>query len=213
MPSKYRPLIPTMTGNLLSLYDQSTALEQSMGHTWYRRAHLLIGEWAEHYGYTVPTVAAVTAALSPQISWERNLIIADDTLAGRLPSVNGVIRSNLEKARRIMVDRATDIAPYFPYGPKVQAFAANLAGDYRWPTIDTHGIQAALNDISLVHGLTFVQYVDIATAYVQGADATCTLPAEFQAIIWLTWKRRYPSATKRAYTRQWNATEDSHHVT
>ena len=100
------PLVSRMSElehNLLSLYRTATAEDTSKGLAWYPSAHQIVCEWAETYRLPIATVACVVSALSPQCEWSRNLIVADDLLAGRAPSVGGPLPSNIVKAERISV--------------------------------------------------------------------------------------------------------------
>src|SRR4029077_7900646 len=138
MPCQFVARMPELQRNLLHLWRKDTTREDRYaGLNWYPNAHHIMVEWSETYDYSIATTACVTSALSPQIAWERNLIIADDILAGRIPSI-GALRLNVRKAERSRDDRAGQTLPYFPHAPKVASFACNLAGDYSIVTVDTH---------------------------------------------------------------------------
>lgn len=190
-----------MVSNLLSLWRQTTAVDRREGRLWYPRARRIIREWSEHYDYPRETVACVVAAISPQCPWERNLIIADDILARRAPSIGG-IRANIDKAIAIRDNCAISTLDYFKSGPKVACFAANLAGDNTLVTIDTHAIQAALLDTTVSFGLRWPQYQVVAECYATAASKVNYRPATFQAIIWCAWKRLYSPEEKRAIKRR-----------
>lgn len=189
--------------NLLTLYRDALPCDVSLGERWYPEAHRIVVEWSGAYGYSIATVASVIAALSPQQEWTRNLIQADDCLAGRYPSVRG-IAANYDKAERIRVERADSPMGYFKSAPKVCSFARNLAGDMDYVTVDTHATQAALNDVQLTVTLKWNRYVLFALCYERAARKVHRSPAEFQAIIWHTWKRKYPVERKRQLRRQWD---------
>jgi hypothetical protein len=156
-------------------------------------------EWSKAYGVSVETAACVTAALSPQVEWTRNLIVADDILAGRYPSIGGCLPANIRKAYRLleMSAKVEDMLTVFPFGPKVNCFAANLAGDDSLITIDGHAAQAALDDPRFVKPLKWSHYGDFALAYASAALALGVRPSAFQAVIWLAWRERYPRVVKR----------------
>ena len=204
MPCQFVARMPEIRRNLLRLYDKRTDADNLLGNEWYPRAHAIMLDWADTYSYSIATVACVTAAISPQCSWDRNLIIADDLLAGRLPSIGGALRVNVAKAQRILTDRSGQITPYFPYGPKVASFAVNLAGDYSHATIDTHAMQAGLNDVQATYTLKWGPYAVFAQCYVNTARIVGIEPATFQAIIWHVWKRKYPRTAKLQLRRQWH---------
>lgn len=204
MRTVYIGKIPLMTRNLVTLYrKRTTPADVALGSVWYDDAHRIMREWSDSYGFSIATCAAVTAAISPQCEWPRNLIIADDILADRAVSVGGALHSNIDKARRLRANRESDTRTVFKSGPKVYNFSRNLAGDYRAVTVDTHATQAALNSIDVTVGLTAVRYDAFATAYLNAADKVGVEPAVFQAIIWHTWKRLYPRVAKIQRRTQW----------
>ena len=203
MACQFVARMPEIQRNLLRLYREKSKADNTLGRAWYPKAHNIVCEWADTYGYSIATVACVIAAISPQCSWDRNLIIADDVLAGRAVSIGGALNANLTKARRILADRSGQITPYFPYGPKVASFACNLAGDYQEATIDTHAMQAGLNDVQATYTLKWRPYAVFAQCYVNAAKVIGIDPATFQAIIWHIWKRKYPHGTKQKLRQQW----------
>lgn len=210
-----------MTDNLVRLYGQAVAADHIAGTEWYPRARAIVGEWATYYGYTHDTVACVIAAISPRCSWERNLVIANDVLSERPPSI-GALRANVDKAIALRNEDTNDayfgpdgeqptsdaistrMLRRFPGGPKVNCFAHNLAGHDDVVTVDTHAVQAALNDPIAVYGIGWTPYREFARAYVTAASAVGVPPATFQAILWCAWKRLYPAADKRALIRKAN---------
>jgi hypothetical protein len=205
MKSRYPARITEMARNLRHLYKHETTMaDVALGSVWYDDAHTIMREWSATYGYSIATCAAVTAALSPQCDWPRNLVIADDILAGRVPSI-GAIKANVSKAEALRNARESDTRKAFKSGPKVYNFSRNIAGDYSAVTVDTHALQAALCDVEVVLGLKETAYDAFAQAYQRAAESLNLEPATFQAIIWHTWKRMYPPALKRSKRRQWDA--------
>lgn len=199
---KYRPI--DLTHNILSVYRCATDSEVSDGISWYPRAHAIVTEWADYYSRSIANVACVIAAVSPQIDWDRNLVIAADLLAGNPPSIGGAIHSFVRIAEKVRDDRAGQLRDYFKQGCKVQCFAANLAGDYRFPTVDTHAAQIAAGDPAAnLRVDTWKRYEPVSSAYIAAAKLAKIEPAELQAITWLTWKRLYPVARKRVIRRKW----------
>jgi len=169
-----------------------------MGSEWYPTAHQIVCEWADTYGRSIANVACVIAAISPQCDWPRNLIIADETLQGHnVPSIGGALPTNLRKAQIVRDERLSTLLDIFPGGPKVNSFAANLAGDYSVVTVDAHVLQAALNDVTSTRALKWAAYAVVSSAYTQAAKQLKLEPAELQATIWVTWKRLNPAASKR----------------
>lgn len=194
-----------LINNLIGVYRIAEPSDIALGSQWYPLARSIVVEWSAHYRQDIRTVACAVAAISPQIDWERNLITADDVLADRAVSVGGALRTNIAKARAIVRDRATHIAPYFKSAPKVASFAENLAGSDDYVTVDGHAIQAALNDVRSRVALKWNAYTTFAACYAVAAARTGHSPAEFQAIVWHTWKRLYPRVAKIQARTQWSA--------
>ena len=187
------PAHTAMVRNILSVYRLATSDEISRGLQWYPLAHAIVCEWASTFDRSIANVACIIAALSPQVSWTRNLVVADDILYGSAPSIGGGILSNVRKAQAIRDDNATDTIGYFKIGCKVRSFAINLAGNYDVVTVDTHGAQIASGDVCRTLRVdTWARYKPVARAYVDCAHTVKLAPAHLQAITWLTWKRLYP---------------------
>lgn len=203
--------IDRLTRNLCAVFARSTAADKRDGSLWYPKAQDIMRNWSESYGATRETAACVTAAISPQCDWERNLIIADDVLAGRYPSVGGALPANVRKAQAILNRRVSTgfdsvfgtMREVFPYGPKVTHFALNLSGHMDAITIDTHCIQAAWNDPETALTLKWPRYMQVAIAYEHAAQRFGLKSAIFQAIVWHAWKSLYPWNTKKRVRRQY----------
>lgn len=193
-----------MATNLLNLYTQASEGARYDGLAWYPSARRIMREWSEHYNHTVDTCAVVTAALSPQIEWTRNLIMADDMLAYRPLSIGGALQSNITKALHLRDIGATvaQMFAVFPHGPKVNCFAANLAGDDSVVTIDGHAVQAALDDPTASFGFRWKPYAEISKAYVNVAHDLGIAPTALQAIVWCAWRERWPRETKKQNIRE-----------
>lgn len=185
--------------NLGKLYRRATDADIVSGEGWYPYARSIVRDWAGSYCLPDRTVANVIAAISPQCRWEDNLIIADDVLAGRPPSIHRALPRNVSIARRLIAEASFEqqLTSYMPYGPKVACFAENLVGSDHYVTVDTHALQAALADPTSTIALKWSRYLVFAQAYVIAAERAHRLPAEYQAILWHTWKRLHPAGEKR----------------
>jgi hypothetical protein len=194
-----------LTDNLVSLYNQeATGADRAMGNDWYPEARGIVASWANTYHKPVACVASVIAAISPQCEWQRNLIIADDILAGRpAASIGGALYANIRKACAIRDQNAETTLGHLPYGPKVYNFSRNLAGDMQAVTVDTHATQAALGDVLATVNLRWTPYNTFADCYREAAKEVYTAPCDFQAIIWHTWKRLHPRMAKNKARNQW----------
>jgi hypothetical protein len=197
MSTLYHGKEETMSHRLIQLFTRADAEDIAQGERWYPDAQRIVSEWSEHFGHRESTVACIIAAISPQCEWTRNLIIAHDVLLRRPQSVGGAVHRFVDIARRIERDEASSLTMYFKGGPKVKSFAENLMGNMDVVTVDTHATQAALGDASRTIPLTPARYQPFSAAYVIAAHACNRTPAEFQAIVWHTWKRLYTPETKR----------------
>lgn len=121
------------------------------------------------------------AALSPMTGWTRNMDLARDAvaLASRVenPLDYAQVREALEPlgtmgARKDSTARALALYER-PTGPKVSAFAANLAGDLVLVTVDRHMLDLFEGDR---HGcIAYCEYV---------SPRSGLWPAEVQAVLW-----------------------------
>ena len=200
-----RPTHAAMVRAILAVYAQAEQADLDDGRTWYPRAHALVVQWAETFGRSIANVASVVAALSPQVDWSSNLVIAADVLHGNPPSLNGYIRTNLAKACTIRDEHLPNTLSVFKQGCKVANFAANLAGNWTTAvTVDTHAAQvAAGSPLANLRVDTWLRYEPVHAAYCAAARRVGMPPAFLQAITWHTWKRLYPRDRKRNIRRQW----------
>lgn len=192
--------LATLASNINRIMAVAGPSDIRNGVAWYPNARAIVDEWAALFQHDPRTVAAVIAALSPQLEWRRNLVIAADILAGHAPSIGTPVAlpRNVGIAEAIRDTRATSLDAYFKQGHKVKAFAANLAGDLTRVTVDTHGAQiAAGSPLANLRVDTLEPYTRVARAYATVAGRYGLAPATLQAITWLTWKRLYPRDTKR----------------
>jgi len=213
MACQFTRRLPELRKNLHAAYLRADVFDIECGEQWYPKAQGIVRDWASHYRLHDATVACVIAAISPQCDWPHNLIIADDVLADRPVSVGGALHVNIAKARRLRDTSGEILAgspvcrmmrEVFPCGPKVNAFAQNLAGNMSVVTIDGHAMQAALNDPRADYRLKWNAYAVFAQAYQEVAYEVGRSAAEFQAIIWHVWKSEYPREVKRNLRRQWS---------
>lgn len=207
-PFEYRR--QELCDNLVLAYAHTSETARVNGLAWYPNARRIVRQWACADNLSVSVVACIVAALSPQIDWSRNLIAARALLDGQPPV--GPIQSNILKAHRLLLSARErgrnyrafdDMFRLFPYGPKVNSFARNLAGDDVFVTVDTHAIQAALNDVHSTVTLKWTSYRIFAECYALAAKHVNLPPATFQSVIWHYWKERYPVEAKKVIRRKW----------
>jgi hypothetical protein len=191
-----------MVANLRRLYRNATPDELTAGRSWYPRAVAGCVAWSQEFGIAPHVVANVIAAISPQCEWNENLRTALDVLKGN-PTTGRALRRNVGIARRVLQDAADSLDAYFKSGPKVKNFAANLAGDRSRVTIDTHAAQAAYNDPLFKRALDRAgRYSALTAAYRAAAVADGVDACDYQAVVWLVWKRTHRPGVKRAMARR-----------
>ena len=127
---------------LVRMHDRCTDSEIDAGVAWYHRAKDVVEGLAKDYGLSTANVAAVIAALSPNVRWSTNVNAARTILDAWYngddePPVPGY-PANRTKAWKILQTGNTDHLS----GPKVEAFAANLRGDLQYVTIDMWAMRA-----------------------------------------------------------------------
>lgn len=186
---------------LLKVYRQASETELTSGLTWYHTAHERAYTLAQKFCVSLPRVAGIVAALSPGREWERNVKDADEVLAalrgGRpMPTVGTYGRPNREKAAAIF--RGENPLDLFNSGRyfKTKNFYLNiLEPENPTPvTIDRHAYCAAYGIDSQVEqalstGIRGGLYNQLAEEYRTAAAKVGVRPNQFQAVVWVTWKR------------------------
>lgn len=185
--------------NLRKLYTLATPTDLREGLAWYPAAANGAVIWGAQFNVSAATVASVIAAISPQCDWTSNLRCAFEVLAGQSLVTGGALPVNVAKARAILAARALSPNTHFKSAPKVSAFAANLSGNGERVTIDTHAVQAALNDPLWRKSLHAPQYRIFADVYALVAREVELRPCDFQAVIWCAWKRCHTTSDKKRY--------------
>ena len=180
--------------NIIAVYNvvatQSTSSELVNAANWYPIAHKWCADVASAYGLTVSQVAGITAAMSPQISWDKNklqtiLLIQkkrnNEALVGLM-----AYRANVAKAERIYNgENALDVLG----GKKVRSFYGNLMLDDSTVTIDRHALHIALygtgNEEKSGSITPTAKLYDIAQdAYKTAARILGITPYSLQSITW-----------------------------
>lgn len=184
--------------NILSIYHRASRLEVDAGLRWYFTAH----EEAERIGlplrpYTLKqsttfTGAALIAALSPGLRWERNVEAAERVISGEgLEGLGVRWYDGVRKGQRILAgERAEDVLK----GNKVLAFWDNIRNpvDSQAVTIDGHAYaiwsaeRITLDDIPPISDKL---YLRIQADYVEAANVVGIRPHQLQAITWTAWRR------------------------
>ena len=157
------------------------------GLVWYDDARALVRQWARASGLSSVRVAAVVAALSPQVPWT---VQVDHTMrfiraeldrpgSGRYAGFS----RNVVKARRILRGEPADRVLG---GEKVRAFWQALSGDNGAVVLDRHMIE--LMGLA-IHGKSAWYRAGVWAVW-QVSARLGVAPARLQAAAWCVWKRR-----------------------
>lgn len=180
--------------NIIAVYNavvaQLSSVELVNASNWYPIAHKWCADVAQAYGLTVSQVAGITAAMSPQISWDKNklqtiLLIQKMRNSEELTGLMAY-RANVAKAVRIYNgENALDVLG----GKKVRSFYGNLMLDDSTVTIDRHALHIALygtgNEEKSGSITPTDKLYDIAqSAYVAAANILGITPYSLQSITW-----------------------------
>lgn len=175
----------------------------SKGLAWYREAHALAVSLDPD---NVPRAAGVIAALSPQLSWDRNVDLARRAYAeGRASAPLGA--SN-RKADRILAGEAPlDVLG----GPKVRAFYACIVDpDCDAVCVDRHAVDVAIGrrtDDSTRNAILGRKggYDATADAYRRAAKILGVPAPAVQAVTWTAWRAQWAWARDGKPLQAWQA--------
>lgn len=185
-------LIPQeeFVSNILLAYLSSSPEDRSSGRWWYPTANSIARGMAHEFGISVSQMAGIIAVLSPQISWERNCIVAYEFMRSPYERPTGITTDNWVKAKEIYEGRLG-----FIRGNKVRSFWSCIltGGDTNEVTIDTHSVDVALGEEArekdkryLVNKQIYGIFVD---AYREAARQLRLPVTEVQATTWV-WHRK-----------------------
>ena len=180
------------TENIVNAYRAASDEDRAAGESWYSHAQAFCASLDSD----VSRAAGVVAALSPMLSWPRNMVVAADVYAG---ARSGCLSANIAKAVRILDgEDPLDVLR----GTKVRAFYANIMGDPDTVTVDRHAIMVADNRTYTGNELKFTagNVKRIADEYREAArilsDETGRnlTPAMVQATVWVWWRKTHALA-------------------
>ena len=173
----------TMTRNILKTYRQATDAQRHEGMTWYDEAHNL----AASLDSDVDRAAGIIAALSPQMSWNRNAALAVRLYAdGALDG--GALSLSIANAARILAGEDwRDVLGKNALKTRNFAECISDPSSAQAVCVDRHAIAVALErggKLSTTPG----QYARISDAYRRAAKRAGISPAQMQAVTWVVWR-------------------------
>jgi hypothetical protein len=171
--------------------------EVANGIGWYYKAHNICKELSSKYAVPFNTVCQVMAILSPAASWLQNVVSCERMLqafANNQPISSFHVTTynqNKEKAWKVLHGRDTFTLTRNNY--KTYSFYWNIAFPYddERVTIDRHAFKA-MEGITKAGNKSFgVKYYRKAQhVYKKCAEKYHLTPNQFQAIVWLAYKRK-----------------------
>lgn len=190
------PLI--LRANILTALERVRPTSRKKDRLWYQEANESAYFLQRRTSATPDQAAGIIAALSPAMSYARNLQLARTLI--RTGDCNHQYSSNTRKAQRILQGEApTDVLG----GNKVRAFYHNISKPTTegHVTIDRHALQVALPGANPqilqrpgVYQLLAAAYRGAAAHHNRTANAaTHLLPHELQAIVWCHHRRNPPA--------------------
>lgn len=175
-----------MHTNILTVLDNATAEQRESGLTWYENAHQIAAESGD-----VRMGAGIIAALSPMMSWDRNVALARRTWTDGKAS--GALGRNVAKADSIL--NGADPLDVLG-GLKVRSFFLNILdpSDPTPVTIDRHAYDIALGERNTENdrpSLSNKRYAHLSDQYRLAAAEVGLVPNQVQAITWEAWRSRW----------------------
>ena len=181
LPAEYTPTVE----NVLKVWYASSAADKLSGLTWYDEAH----ELAIELTGDANTGAGVIAALSPQTSWPRNVIMAREVAKGIRPTM-----TNGRNAAKAAACQNGQTWQTVLGGPKTRAFAATIENpSTNQVCIDRHAFDiacgAATDDKTRGTLLSRAGvYEMVADIYREAALIAGVSPSVMQATTWVAWR-------------------------
>jgi hypothetical protein len=181
------PDAATAIDRIRATYDLATESEHLDGESWYPAAGEIaelvgaIGGWSARQG------AGIIAALSPQCSWDENIVRA---IAYANGETVGATADSVRKCDAIAA--GADPADVLG-GRKVRSFFRNIVGIESAVTIDRHAVAIVygrpLSDREIKILERAGSYTLIASYYRAAARQLEIAPSTLQAVTWLAWRR------------------------
>ena len=182
-----------IVSNIEEVFIQSTSSDFMEAKKWYKNAGAYARDMSEEFGVPFIKCCALISVLSPQKEWWQNIQIT-----------RSFLRSKGQYAKHLgnQVKKAKTIYSYespfydldgFIGGRKTINFFHNILSPTgeAWVTIDSHMVQICTGRMD-VKTVTSKQYDFLANILKKQAKIHNFIPSEFQALLWLTWKRIKP---------------------
>lgn len=173
--------------NALQVYGKASPKQIVLGQTWYKKAWIICCKIAASDDWLTPEqVAGAISALSPRTSWETSIELTRDLIR------DGDCKSTLSrksKAMDILLGKYGDtkdsiVTAFSPKtAPKTRAFFLAICGDSKAVAVDHHICNVLkVQDYALHRRGRYEKY---ANAIRDAAKKVGSLPAHFQAVVWV----------------------------
>jgi len=184
--------------NILKVWDATTENDR---FDWYGKARNFAIDLTFHNmpQVTVTKACGVIAALSPMVSWKRNMLLAEHIIMNpeRWEKL-GCLKSNARKAYEIInsLNGSEDAILKILHGRKTSAFFLNILYPEKAIslTMDRHAISIAMGrkitkDETKYFQLTAGQYKFLVECYRWTAAKLGVNPLLLQSATWVLWRR------------------------
>ena len=174
--------------NILRIYDISTEEDR---HDWYLEANRFCYNLGIIYDLHPNTVAGITAAMSPMVTWEQNKNMVTDLIT--TGDAKG-LSLGVNKAKTILENRIASPEKILEVlnGQKISAFFMNISGDENFITIDRHMLSICVGrwvTQDSFRTITPKQYDFLAQCVVLAGDKRSVSPILMQSATWVVWRR------------------------
>lgn len=194
--------------SLLDIFALATDEELEAGRGWYVGAHVEALSLAATYEIPLKKACGVLAVLSPSQSWNINVVAAHKCLLAwqkgdENPPHGPYYPNNGRKAFSLLSQAVKPPFEGILHGPKVEAFYECIFNPLTTERVcvDGHAICAYLGERKPIHSHFggehgAIQRSRSRMAEVEGVYRDCALslglrPCQFQAVVWLVWRRLY----------------------
>lgn len=200
--------------NLLGVYSLATNADLKNGKVWYPRARMFAEHLAEIHGVSLSVAAGVISALSPGTEWSRNKRNADEFLSTyrkcgpcALSRLDLTTYGSLPISKAHSIARGKDVVSTL-HGPKTIAFyhailnplgrshvvidghAKSAALGVRYGNHDGYNDRGERSQTAPGIGVQRFEYPHLERAFLTAAQHVNLYPNEFQATVWIVWKRQ-----------------------
>lgn len=214
------PALAPAVSNIVRVFAEASDADRFAGIDWYPEARAIAVELDPE---CPERAAAVIAALSPMMPWQRNVLLARIAYALHAADLIGdgtilpCLVNNGRKAARILAGEPADSVLK---GDKVRAFWQTITSpsDPDKVVVDRHALDVSLgittDDVFRARYLSNKRnYAAVAALYreaaviIAGVYGIAITPAQVQAVTWVAWRNALKAAGSKRKPRKVKAAE------